>query len=102
MRKIKKNDMVLVMIGKDRGKKGKIIQVLPRENKVVVEGINEKIRHLKARRGREKGERIKFNAPIALSNVMLLCPKCDKPTRVGISVQNNDKKRFCKKCKALI
>lgn len=100
--KIKKNDTVLIMVGKDRGKKGKVMQILPRENKIVVEGINEQYRHLKARRGKEKGERIKFNAPIVSSAIMVLCPKCNKPTKIGIKVQEKDKKRFCKKCKELI
>lgn len=100
--KIKKNDTVVVMVGKDRGKRGKVMQVLPIKNKVIVEGVNERYRHLKARRGREKGERIKFNAPIVSSNVMLLCPKCNKPTRVGYKVLEKEKERICRKCKEII
>lgn len=101
--KIKKNDTVLVMVGKDRGKKGKVIQVLPKENRIVVEGVNTRFRHVKPRRTGEKGQRIEFNAPISSANVMFLCPKCNKPARIGYKVLGKKKKqRICKKCKEVV
>ena len=94
--KIKKGDNVLVMVGKDRGKKGKITQILPSENKVVVEGVNKMVRHVKPRREGEKGQRIEFFAPMSVSNVMLLCLKCNKPTRAGFKVvEGKEKQRIC-------
>jgi large subunit ribosomal protein L24 len=100
--KIKKNDTVITMSGKDRGKRGKVMQVFPKESKIVVEGVNKAYRHTKARRGKEKGERIEFNAPIYASNAMILCSKCNKPSRVGFKIQGDERKRFCKKCKEVI
>ena len=102
--KIKKNDTVIIKSGKDNGKKGKVIQVLPGENdKVVVEDANVFIKHLKPRKAREKGQKIHFNAPIGVSKVMLICPKCTKNTRVGYKVLENKKKvRICRKCKEVI
>lgn len=100
--KIKKDDTVVVTAGKDRGKKGKVLQVLPEDERLVIEGVNKLYRHLKQRKGKEKGERIEFNAPISVSNVMFFCSKCNKPTRVGIKVQDKKKQRICKKCKAVI
>lgn len=100
--KIKKDDNVLVVAGKDRGKKGKVLQVFDNEKRLVVEGVNKLFKHLKQRKGKEKGERIEFNAPIASSNVMLICSKCNKPVRVGFKMQDKKKQRVCKKCKAVV
>lgn len=101
--KIKKGDKVKIIAGKDRGKEGKILQVLPDKKKVIVEGINLLIKHVKPRRAGEKGQRIQFPAPLSISNVMLVCPKCSKPVRVGYKILENDKKvRICKKCKEII
>lgn len=97
--KIKKNDLVFIIKGKDRGKKGRVLQVFPKENKIVVEGVNKRYRHLKPRRGKEKGERVEYNAPISAANAMLFCSKCAKPVRVGFKIENNIKIRICKKCK---
>lgn len=96
--KIKTGDQVLICKGKDRGKKGKVTQVLPRENQVVVEGANVRIKHLRPRRSGEKGERIQFFAPLSIANVKLICPKCSKPTRVGYKIVAEKKFRLCKKC----
>ncbi len=98
MNHIKKNDKVRVMRGKDRGKEGKVLQVMPRLGKVVVEGLNLRFKHRKPRRTGEKGERIQFPAPMDISNVMLICPKCNKPTRVGFEGEKKEKVRKCKKC----
>lgn len=81
--KIKSGDMVLVTNGKDKGKKGKVLQVLPSEWKVVVEGVNQMTKNVRARREKDEGQRVQFNGPIHLSNVMLIDPKSNQPTRVG-------------------
>lgn len=81
--KIKSGDQVLVISGKDKGKKGKVVQVLPAEAKVVVEGVNQMTKNVRARREKEEGQRVQFNGPIHISNVMLIDPKSNQPTRVG-------------------
>lgn len=100
--KLKKGDQVKIVLGKDRGKKGKIIQVFPNEELVVVEGLNLRVKHTRPRREREKGERVQFSAPLHASNVMLICPKCSKPTRIGYKLIENKKIRICRKCKEII
>ncbi|MDD5342247.1 MAG: 50S ribosomal protein L24 [Patescibacteria group bacterium] len=101
--KIKKNDIVIIISGKDRGKKSKVIQVLPEQDKVVVEEANIFVKHLRPRKSREKGQKVQFNAPMLSSNVMLVCPKCGKQTRVGYKILENKKKvRICRKCKEVI
>ncbi len=96
--KIKVNDQVKVMAGKDKGKTGKITQILPELNKVVIEGVNTMYKHIKSRQRGEKGQRVEFNGPIHVSNVMLVCPKTSKPTRLGIRLADNKKKsRISKK-----
>ncbi|MCD6094858.1 50S ribosomal protein L24 [bacterium] len=102
--KIKKGDQVLVISGKDRGRKGKVIKALPKEGKVIIEGMNIKKKHIRPRRQGEKGQIAQIPAPIDVSNVKLICPKCGKPTRVGYKkkVKSNGEKvktRICKKCK---
>lgn len=98
MQKIKVNDKVIVTSGKDKGKSGKVVQILPVANKLVVEGVNLMYKHLRSRKKGEKGQRVQYNGPLAISKVMLVCPKCDKNVRVGIK----DKSRFCKKCREVI
>jgi large subunit ribosomal protein L24 len=107
---IKKNDRVKILAGKDKGKAGKVLQVFIDEKKASVEGLNLLIKHMRPRREGEKGQRIEFPAALDLSNVMLVCPKCDKATRVNhktIEVGAGEKKvskkvRVCKKCKQVI
>ena len=109
---IKKGDTVKILIGKDRGKSGKIFQILQKDGKntrAVVEGLNLKYKHLRARNEREKGQKIMFPAPVNISNLMLVCPKCGKATRVGYKVttekteiKKEKKQRVCKKCQAII
>lgn len=96
--KIKKDDTVLVISGKDRGKKGKVIKVLPSEGRVVVEGVNLKKKHTRAKRQGEKGQIVEIAAPLNVSNVKLICSKCKTPTRVGYKVVGKNKFRTCKKC----
>jgi len=105
--KIKKDDKVKIMAGKDKGKEAKVLQVFPRLNRASVEGVNILIKHMRPRREGEKGQRIEFPAPMNLSNMILVCPKCNKATRVlheYIELEKNGKKskkkqRVCKKCK---
>lgn len=98
--KIKSNDNVKILAGKDKGKTGKVSKVLRKENKVVVEGANIIKKHIKAKRPGEKGQIVEFASPLDASNVILICPKCSKETRVGyLIMENGDKQRICKKCK---
>ena len=98
--KVRKNDNVKVMSGKDRGKTGKVLQVFPDERLVVVEGLNTRSKHLRARVS-NKGQRILYPAPLAVSNVMVVCPACSASSRLGMVVGDDGvKKRQCKRCKA--
>lgn len=97
--KIKKGDTVLVIKGKDRLKSGKVIRAIPKLNKIIIEGINLAVKHLRPRREGQKGQKILKAMPISVSNVKLICPKCKKPTRIGYKIIKDEKYRFCKKCK---
>lgn len=104
--KIKVNDTVIVISGKDKGKKGKVLKTLvnddPNENKVVVEGVNMRTKHIK-KTNQRAGERIKYEAPIHISNVMLISPSDKKPTRIGYIKEKGEKKyRICKRTKQRI
>ena len=100
--KIKKGDFVVVIAGKDKGKRGKVIRSLPREQRVVVEGVNLVKKHTRPS-GRNKGGIITVEAPIHVSNVMLLCPQCQSATRVGYRFLDDGRKvRVCKKCGEII
>ena len=96
--KIKTNDNVKVISGKSRNKTGKIIQVFPAESRVVVEGLNIIKKHLRPQKRGEKGQIIELSAPMSSSNVMLVCPKCSKPTRVKYIFDKDIKRRACAKC----
>ncbi|SHG74574.1 LSU ribosomal protein L24P [Thermosyntropha lipolytica DSM 11003] len=101
--RIKKGDNVMVITGKDAGKKGKVLKVIPKENRVVVEGVNKVKKHQKPSRAFPQGGILKIEAPLHASNVMLICNKCDKPTRVGAKIlDNKEKVRVCKKCGEII
>ena len=100
--KIKKGDQVLIISGKDRGKKGKVFRVLPKKSRVMVEGINIKKKHAKAKRQGGKGQIIELPAPIHISNVKLICPKCSQAARIGYKIIEERKYRICKKCGAEI
>lgn len=96
--KIKKNDKVKIIAGKDKGKEGKIIQILPKENLIVVEGLNLLVKHIKGAKERP-GQKIKFPCPLNASKVMLICPHCNKSVRVGFkSLNDKTKIRICKNC----
>lgn len=100
--KIRRNDTVLIICGKDRGRKGKVLKCFPKERKIVVEGLNLRKKHIRPRREGEKGQIVEIPAPLDVSNVKLLCPKCSKPTRVGYKFEKDKKFRICKKCKEKI
>ena len=100
--KIKLNDNVLVIAGKDRGKKGKIMRTLVKDEKVVVEKLNMRTKHIKKSQTRP-GSKITMEAPMPISNVMVICPSCKKTTRVGYTkLESGKKQRVCKKCKESI
>lgn len=97
--RIKKGDTVVVIAGKDKGKKGKVLTVLPKDQKVIVENINMATKHVRPTRQMQQGGIIHQETPIHISNVMHFCKKCEKPTRVEMKIlDNGDKIRVCKKC----
>jgi large subunit ribosomal protein L24 len=97
--KIRRGDEVLVLVGKNRGKRGKVLRSLPRENRVVVEGVNIVKRHTKPQGALAPAGIIEREAPIHISNVMLICTKCQQPTRVGFqSLEGKGNIRVCKRC----
>lgn len=97
---VKKGDTVLVITGKDKSKSGKVLEVYPEDNRVLVDNVNIVTKHKKARTQNEKSEIIKKTAPIEASNVMVVCPVCGKATRVAHKEINGKKVRVCKKCSA--
>ena len=100
---IRKDDLVVVLSGKDKGKQGAVLEVMPKESKVVIESVNVVTRHQKARRQGEQSGIVKKEAPIYACKVQRVCPKCGKPTRAAHKVQADGKKvRICKKCGAEI
>ncbi|MGC8718515.1 MAG: 50S ribosomal protein L24 [Thermodesulforhabdaceae bacterium] len=101
--RIKKNDVVMVIAGKEKGKTGKVIKVLKKKDRVIVEKLNMIKRHLRPGRYSQEGGILEREAPIHISNVMLVCPKCSKPTRVGYKFLDDGRKvRYCKKCSEVI
>ena len=97
--KLKLNDTVQVIAGKDKCAKGKIIKVDSKKNKIVVEKVNIRTKHVK-KSGEKRGERIKFEAAINASNAMILCPHCNKRVRIAYKeLKNGKKERICRKCK---
>ncbi len=97
--KIKKDDKIIMLSGKDKGKKGKVVKVIPKVGKIIVEGVNIVKKHRRPKKQGEKGQRIEVASPINISNAMMICPKCGKQTRVGYKVlENKEKVRVCKKC----
>lgn len=95
---VRNGDTVLVISGKDNGKQGKVKAVSPKSNRVIVEGVNFVSKHKKARNTQEKSQIIKAEAPIDASNVMVICPHCNKATRVAHKEVDGKNHRICKKC----
>ena len=100
---VKKGDLVMVIKGKDAGKKGKVLRVIPKEGRVVVEGVNIVKKHTRPTPKMPQGGIIEKEAPMSSSKVMLFCTKCNRPTRVGKRFLADGKKvRYCKKCGEVI
>ena len=101
--KVRKGDPVMVMTGRERGKQGKVQRVLVKQGRLVVEGVNMTIRHVRPRPGVQQAGRITLEAPIHASNVRIMCPQCNRPARVGFTFLEDGKKvRVCKKCHEVI
>lgn len=100
--KIKKGDTVKVLRGRDRGKTGKVLAAYPSEATLLIEGINMVHKHVRPRRGGEKGQRVHVASPTRVANIQLICPSCKKATRVGIKREDDTRQRVCKKCEAVI
>ena len=100
--KIKINDKVKILNGKDKGKTGKVIQVFSDQEKIVVEGVNVMKKHLRAGKQGERGQVIELAGPVHQSKAGLVCPKCEAVIRVGYKLEANEKKRVCRKCQQFI
>ncbi len=98
--KIKKGDKVIIIKGKDSGKSGKVINVIVKDNRIMVEALNLMKKNIKAKKQGEKGQIISVPASLNVSNVLLLCQSCGKPTRIGHRLTGLTKERICKSCKA--
>lgn len=97
---VKNGDNVMIISGRDKGKSGKIVSVSPKEGKVIVEGANMVTKHVKPRQAGQLGGRIQAEGAIYACKVMPVCPKCDKPTRVGHKIEDGKKIRVCRRCGA--
>lgn len=100
IKKFKKGDNVRVVIGKENGKTGKIEKVLNKEKKILITGLNQYKKHVKAKAQGQQSEIITITKPLPIANIALICPKCHKQTRVGFKIEKNQKIRICRKCKA--
>jgi len=101
--KIRKNDTVMVIAGKDKGKRGKVRFAYPKEERILVDGVNFIKKHTRAVRGVRQAGIIEREAPIHMSNVMLLCSKCNRPTRIGFGFLEDGRKiRICRSCHEVI
>lgn len=96
--KLKKGDNILVISGKDSGRGGKVIKTLPKKGKIIVEGLNIRKKHQRPKRQGQKGQMIEMPAPMDISNVKFVCPKCTKAVRLGYKLSGETKYRACKKC----
>ncbi len=96
--KIKTGDTVLIIAGDDKSRTGKVISVFPKENKLLVGGINIQKRHTRPKKEGEKGQIVEKPGPIAVSNVKFVCPKCNKPTKLAVKKEGKKKLRVCKNC----
>ncbi len=103
MNKIKKNDIVYVLSGKDKGKTGKVFMVNAKSGKAFVEGINYVKKHMRKSKQDQQGGVVQKESPIRLSNIAPLCKTCNKPARLGVhALADGTKSRFCKRCKEVI
>lgn len=97
--RLRKGDKVKIISGKDKGREGKIEKIYRKSNKTLILGINTYKRHLKKTKENNQGGIVEISRPIDISKVMLICPKCQKLTRIGFKIENSKKYRYCKKCK---
>ena len=103
MNKIKKNDTVYVLTGRDKGKTGKVFRVMPKKDRALVEGINYVKKHTRKTKQDQQGGIVQKESAIHISNVAIFCKSCSKPARVGINVlADGTRSRFCKRCKEVI
>ena len=100
--RIRKNDTIKIITGKDKGKTGKVLKIFPKKGKVLIEGLNIYKKHVRPKREGEKGEIISVPRPLDVSNVMLFCATCGKATRTGFRLEEERKVRYCKKCSAIL
>ena len=100
--RIKKGDTVKILSGNDKGKQGEVLEVIPKSEKILVKGVNIRKKHVKPRKQGEEGGIIPSEHSIHSSKVAVVCPKCQKATRIGYTVEKDEKVRVCKKCGAKI
>lgn len=100
--KIKKGDTVQVLSGNDKGKTGEVLEIMPKQNKVVVKGVNIRKKHIKPKKQGEEGGIIPVECEINASKINVVCSKCNKPARVGYKMEKNSKVRVCKRCGTVI
>ena len=96
--RIKKGDTVKVLSGNDKGKTGEVLEVIPKKKKIIVKGVNIRKKHVKPRKQGEEGGIIPVECAIHSAKVNVVCPKCNKATRIGFSMEKDQKIRVCKKC----
>jgi large subunit ribosomal protein L24 len=97
--RIRKNDIVKIMTGKEKGKVGRVIRVVPEKGRIFVEKVNMVKRHTKPGKANPRGGIVEKEAPLSLSNVLVMCDKCSKPTRIGMAVdESGERNRVCRKC----
>jgi large subunit ribosomal protein L24 len=100
--KLKKGDNVKILSGKDRGKTGVILKAFPEDGRIMIDGLNVFKKRSKPRKQGEKGQIVAVSRPLAAAKVMLICPNCKSPTRIGGRMEGSRKARYCKKCQAII
>lgn len=100
--KIKKGDKVRIISGKDKGRDGKVERIYKKQNKILIQGIGTYKKHIKKNEQMPKGGVVELPRPINASNVMFICPKCNKVTKLGFKLEKNKKNRVCKKCKSKV
>jgi len=96
--RIKKNDQVLIISGKDRLRTGKVLNVFPKAETIIIEGINLRKKHVRPKKSGEKGQIVQVPVPLHVSNVKLVCQKCGKTVKTGYKIEGEKKYRICKKC----
>lgn len=100
--KVTKGDKVQIIKGKDRGKSGKVLKVIPKSSTVVLDALNMRKKTIRPKKQGDKGQIVEVPWPIRAENVMVVCSKCSKPTRIGHREEKGKKVRYCKKCKSIV